>query len=167
MDKEWPVEIIRSERRRKSVSAKLKDGRIIIRAPQAISDEELEPIIANLKAKLLRKAQITPQTNQQLAARAQEMNRDYFDGKLRWHSIKYVTNQNTLYGSCTPSTGKIRLNDRLATMPEFVRDYVIMHEICHLVEANHSDRFWALVNRYPLTERARGYLMALSLEQIE
>jgi predicted metal-dependent hydrolase len=42
-----------------------------------------------------------------------------------------------------------------------VLDYVIVHELAHLEVAGHNDRFWQLVNRYPLTERARGYLIAV------
>ena len=42
-----------------------------------------------------------------------------------------------------------------------------MHELAHLIEANHGPRFWKVVNRYPRTERARGYLMAIGLEDLD
>lgn len=164
-EQDWPVEIVRSAKRKKSVSAEVKNGVLVIRAPAYTSDSELKPIIDNLKERLRRKLRRTPQSDDELEKRAQEMNKEFFNGELKWHSIRYVTNQTRCYGSCTPATGTIRLNDRLATMPAWVRDYVIMHEIAHLKEANHSKRFWALVNRYPLTERARGYLMALDMEE--
>ena len=102
-----------------------------------------------------------------LERRARELNRQYFGGKLRWKSVRWVSNQNTRNGSCTPSQGTIRISHRLAKMPAFVRDYVLVHELAHLVEANHGPRFWKLVNRYPRTERARGYLMAVGLEALE
>ncbi|MCK5922390.1 MAG: M48 family metallopeptidase, partial [Methylococcales bacterium] len=97
---------------------------------------------------------------------AQVLNKHYFGGKLRWQSVVYSQRQNKVYGSCQPASGRIRISHRLAAMPKFVRDYVLVHELAHLLEANHGARFWALVNRYPLTERARGYLMACDLEQL-
>jgi predicted metal-dependent hydrolase len=99
-----------------------------------------------------------------LARRAAELNRQYFGGKLKWREIRYVANQQRRYGSCTPVTGTIRISHRVATMPVWVRDYVIVHELAHLQEANHGPRFWRLVNRYPRVERARGYLICLGLE---
>ena len=162
---QWPVEVIRSHRRHKSVSAELKGGVIVVRAPAAMSDEELAPVIDKLRQRLQRRLKPVAQTDEALEKRAGELNRQYFGGKLRWRSIRYVKNQNKRFGSCTPSRGTIRLSQRLATMPPWVRDYVIVHELAHLQEANHSVRFWQLVNRYPLTERARGYLMAAGLEE--
>jgi predicted metal-dependent hydrolase len=162
---DWPIEIIRSEKRAKTVNAELKNGVLVIRAPAKMSDKELQPIIAKLQARLQKKVNAPPATEADLEKRAQELNKQYFNGRLRWQAITYVTNQNKRYGSCTPTRGTIRLNHRLAQMPTWVRDYVLMHELAHLLEGNHGPKFWRLVNRYPLTERARGYLMALDMEE--
>ena len=164
-NKEWPVEIIRSHKRRKTVSAELKQGVLVVRAPAKMSDAELTPIIKKLSQRLQKRKQASALSDDELEKLAQQLNRDYFNGRLQWQSIRYVTNQNSRYGSCTPATGKIRLNHRLAKMPKWVLTYVIMHEIAHLEEANHGPNFWALVNQYPLTERARGYLMAIDMEE--
>ena len=164
---DWPVRIIRSAQRRKTVSARLEDGVLIIRAPAAIRDDELATIIEGLKKRMIKRSRTAPQTDEALEKRARELNKKYFGGRLSWHSVRYVTNQNGRFGSCTPDNGTIRLSDRLATMPVWVRDYVLIHELAHLLEANHGPKFWKLVNRYPLTERARGYLMAVGLEAIE
>ena len=100
-----------------------------------------------------------------LMAQAQELNRRYFGGRLQVTSVRYVSNQNTRFGSCTPSSASIRLSQRLAKTPQWVRDYVLVHELAHLVEPNHSPRFWQLVHQYPRTERAIGFLMALGMTE--
>ena len=151
---DWPVKIIRSTKRKKSVSGKLQEGTLIIRAPSRMSDAELAPIIANLKKRLQKKLTPIAKTDDEAEQIAQQLNQQYFDGKLRWQSIRFVTNQNGRYGSCTPANGTIRLNHRLANMPNWVLTYVIMHELAHLLAANHGPNIWALVNRYPLAERA-------------
>ena len=163
--KPWPVKIMRSAKRKKTVSAELKNGELIVRAPARMSDRELAPIIEKLQKRLRKKTNRIPKTDEDLEAIAQQLNQTYFSGRLKWQSIRYVTNQNRRFGSCTPSLGTIRLSDRLASMPDWVLKYVIVHELAHLEEANHGPNFWALVNRYPLTERARGYLMAIGLEE--
>ena len=163
---DWPVEVVRSARRHKTVSAELQNGVLIVRAPAALDDAALAPMIEKFRRQLARQVRRSPQSDAALAARAQQLNVLYFNGRLRWQSIRYVSNQQKRFGSCTPATGTIRLSDRLATMPGWVRDYVIVHELAHLEEANHGRRFWQLVNRYPLTERARGYLMAIGLEEL-
>ena len=164
---DWPIEIIRSKKRRKTVSAELKQGTLVVRAPARMTEAELVPIIEKLKKRLAKRRRTAPATNEALEKRAQALNYQYFNGRLRWQSIRYVSNQNKRFGSCTPSQGTIRLSDRLVSMPQWVHDYVLMHELAHLEEANHGPRFWKLVNNYPLTERARGYLMAVGLEDLD
>ncbi|MGC8780069.1 MAG: M48 family metallopeptidase, partial [Anaerolineae bacterium] len=151
MNRDPQIRIVRSDRRRRTVSARLAEGGAVLEilAPAAATDAELAPIIENLKARVLRHAERQATADDDaLARRAAELNRRYFVGKLRWAEIRYVTNQQHRYGSCTPATGTIRISHRVATMPAWVRDYVIVHELAHLREANHSARFWKLVNRY-------------------
>lgn len=162
----WPVEILRSARRRKSVSAELKNGTLIVRAPATMSDADLQPVIDKLQQRLQKRLRPTAQSDEALQKQAQMLNTKYFNGRLRWRSIRYVTNQEKRLGSCTPTQGTIRISHHVATLPAWVRHYVLVHELAHLEEANHGPRFWELVNRYPLTERARGYLMALGLEEL-
>ncbi len=161
------IKVIRSARRRKTISARMEGDVMVVRAPAHISAKELNEAIEKLKTRIQRRQQAKELSDADLEQRAQELNRRYFGGKLRWRSIRWVTNQNKRFGSCTPSQGTIRISHRLAAMPPWVLDYVIVHELAHLVESNHGPRFWALVNRYPRTERARGYLMAVGLENEE
>jgi predicted metal-dependent hydrolase len=161
------VKIIRSEKRAKTVDARVVDGVFVVRAPAHIGDAELEPIVQRLLARYERRKAKAQLDDAVLARRARALNRQYFDGKLKWKSIKWVSNQNKVAGSCSAGKGTIRISHRLAEMPAFVRDYVIVHELAHLKEPNHSPRFWRLVNRYPKAERARGYLMAVGMEQVD
>ena len=101
-----------------------------------------------------------------LVKRAQELNKKNFDGRLDF-SIRFVTNQKTRFGSCTSADRTIRISDRVAKMPRFVQDYVLLHELTHLVYPNHSKRFWEKVNEYKYAERARGYLIAVGMSSDE
>jgi len=161
------VKIVRSPQRAKTVSARAVDGVFVVQAPAHMSDADLQPVVDKLLARWQRRQQKNSLDDDALERRAGELNRQYFGGKLQWQSVRWVSNQNSRHGSCTPSQGTIRISHRIAAMPAFVRDYVLVHELAHLLEANHGPRFWRLVNQYPRTERARGYLMAVGLEQVE
>ena len=159
--------MIRSDRRAKTVSARVVDGVLEVLAPSSISDEELRPIVERLQQRLDRRSKRRELDDADLARIADRLNREHFGGRLSWESLTWSTNQERRYGSCTPALRTIRISHRLAAMPAFVLEYVVMHELAHLVEANHGPRFWKLVNRYPRTERARGYLMAVGLEGLD
>jgi predicted metal-dependent hydrolase len=160
------ITVIRSPQRQRTVSLERVDGQYVLRAPVTLVGEQLHELAGRLVRRYTsRQRRRELNDDGSLRRRADELNREFFGGKLRLTSIRYVTNQRRRYGSCTPSRGTIRISDGVAALPAWVRDYVIVHELAHLQEANHGPNFWKLVNRYPLTERARGYLMALGLEE--
>ena len=75
-----------------------------------------------------------------------------------WYASLRVSSARTHWGSCSAS-GNIRINWRLVQAPNFVLDYVIAHELAHLLHANHSKQFWAETARlYPAWQRARTWL---------
>ncbi|HST06463.1 MAG TPA: M48 family metallopeptidase [Chloroflexia bacterium] len=167
MSDQPPIEIIRSPNRTRTASARMVGGTLVVRVPEGLPSSEERKLVESLTQRVLHKVQKAEGKLPDLARRARELNRLYFGGKLKLSEIKWVTNQHHRYGSCTPSTATIRISDRVARMPLWVLDYVLVHELAHLVEANHSRGFWALVARYPLTERARGYLIAVGMESEE
>jgi len=156
------VEVVRSAKRRKSVSARVVDGKIVVRMPQWMSKAQEAEYVAALVAKLERQQTAT---EVDLAKRAAELAARY--DLPRPQSIRWVSNQHHRWGSCTPSTGEIRISDRIAAFPTWVLDAVVVHELAHLVHLHHSPEFWELANRYPKTERAYGFLIAKQLTDDE
>lgn len=156
------IKILRSKKRRRTVSARLVKDILIVRAPESISESHLQKLVAEFKTKIERK-QLKEELNkdESLAQRAKEFNSQYFDNKLNISSIEYVTDQNSKFGCCNYRTGCIRISHRISAMPKWVRDYVIIHELAHLVVPDHSKAFWDIVNLYKLAERAKGYLIAV------
>jgi predicted metal-dependent hydrolase len=155
------VQIIRSSQRRKTVSARLVGDDIVVRVPADLSASEERKYVDELVERIQQKQRRRSLNHQRsLMERARLLNRVYFGGRLHFTSVEYVTNQNALFGSCSPGNGTIRISDRVARMPGWVQDYVLVHELAHLEQPNHSRAFWSLVKRYQKTERAIGYLIA-------
>ncbi|MDQ1676143.1 MAG: hypothetical protein QOC93_1287 [Actinomycetota bacterium] len=152
------VEVRRSRRRRRTVAAYQDGDRVVVLMParftQAEEAEWVERMVARLKARDRR----THRGDAGLAVRARELARRYLGGAVTPKSVRWVGNQGSRWGSCTPSDGTIRLSSRLQGMPPWVVDYVLLHELAHLAVPGHGPRFWALLEAYPRTERARGYL---------
>ena len=133
----------------------MNDGRIKVMVPAHLPEPEVQRVASEMSEKLLRKRS---SRTVDLADRAHRMARRL--GLPEPSSIDWSARQNTRWGSCTPASGVIRISDRLAAMPTWVLDYVIVHELAHLVVDGHGPAFDQLVDRYPLAERARGYLIA-------
>ena len=160
------VEVVRSPRRRKTITAERRGNRLVVRLPAGLTRSEERSWVERMVADVERRdLENRLNAGRSLERAAHRLNRRFFDGRLRWEAIRYVTNQRDRFGSCSPHNGTIRISGRVATMPGFVRDYVVVHELAHLLVADHSPRFWRLANRYPMAERARGYLMAIGMEE--
>lgn len=156
------VEVRRSTRRRSTVSAYREDGRTVVLIPARMTraDERywVEHMVARLQAQ---EARGRP-SDADLAQRARELSNRYLEGRAVPTSVRWANNQVNRWGSCTPIDGTIRLSTRLRGMPRYVVDYVLLHELSHLIVPDHSAAFWKLLEPYPRTERARGYLDGVS-----
>ena len=155
------IKIVRSRRRWRTVGARMVKDMLLIQAPAVLSQERLEKIVESFKLKFERKRIKTElDRKQDLVKIAARLNEKYFNNQLKINTIEYVTDQSRKFGCCRYGAANIRISHRIGLMPDWVRDYIVMHELAHLIEPNHSRAFWDIVYRYRLAERARGYLMA-------
>jgi len=156
------VEVRRSHRRRRTVSAYREGERTIVLVPARLSRAQEQELVDEMVARLAaRDARLRP-SDDELAARAQRLSVDYLDGRARPRSVRWAGNQQRRWGSCTVEDATIRLSTRLRGMPAYVVDYVLLHELAHLLQPGHDARFWALLAHYPELERAKGYLEGVS-----
>src|SRR5439155_15075650 len=159
------VEVRRSERRRRTVSAYRDGERVVVLIPGQFSRAEEREWVDRMLERLAARDERARRSDAELGARARRLVRRYLIEHAAAAvpaSIRWVSNQNGRWGSCTPADRTIRISDRIMDMPDWVVDYVLLHELVHLVVPSHSARFWSLVARYPRAERARGYLEGVS-----
>jgi predicted metal-dependent hydrolase len=152
------VEVRRSRRRRSTVAAYREDDRVVVMIPARMSRAEEQEWVATMLARLERSEKRRRPSDAALMRRAKELNAKYLDGAATPGTVRWVDNQNSRWGSCTPDDRAIRLSRRLEGMPSWVIDYVLVHELAHLLELGHTPRFWRLVDRFPKAERAKGVL---------
>jgi predicted metal-dependent hydrolase len=152
------IEVRRSRQRRRTVSAYREGGRTIVLIPARFSADEERSWVEAMILRLANGEKRRRPSDEQLWARASELSRRFLGGLARPVSIAWATNQNSRWGSCTPADGTIRISARVKGMPSWVLDYVILHELTHLLQPGHGAEFWSLLESYPRTERARGYL---------
>ena len=158
MNPQTAVEVRRSARRRRTVSAYRDGDRTVVLIPARMSRAEERRWVGLMLERLAAQESRRRPSDSDLLGRAKDLSGRYLGGRARPVSVRWVNNQMSRWGSCTPSDGSIRLSNRLRGMPAYVVDYVIVHELAHLLVPGHGAEFWALVSSYPKAERARGYL---------
>lgn len=156
------IEVRRSKRRRRTVSAYRDGDRIVVLIPASMSKRDEATWVADMVARLERSEKRRRPSDEQLMTRARRLNDDYLGGLATPASVRWVDNQRSRWGSCTPADRSIRLSARLQGMPGWVVDYVLLHELAHLLEPGHTEAFWAWVDRHPRAERAKGFLSGWS-----
>lgn len=152
------VEVRRSRRRTRTVSAYRRDGKVVVMIPARFTRAEEAEWVETMLARLERSEKRRKRSDTDLDHRAGELSAKYLQGKVAPSSVRWVSNMSSRWGSCTTTTGEIRLSDKLQPMPAWVVDYVLLHELAHLIEPSHNRHFWEWVDRYPRSQRAQGYL---------
>lgn len=156
------VVLRRSAKRRRTVSAFWENGNAVIAIPATLNHFEAASWARKMLPKLERPRTRARTSDADLIRRATELSRAYLGGKAVPASVRWVDNQRDRWGSTTPAHGTVRLSSALRGMPDWVVDYVLLHELAHLLVAGHGPDFWALLTSYPRTETAKAFLSGVS-----
>lgn len=156
------VEVRRSRRRTRTVSAFREGGRTVVAIPDRFTRTQEREWVRRMVTKMLDAERRRTPTDTGLERRAAELSDRYLGGRARPVSVAWSSRQGRRWGSCTPSQGTIRISTRLRGVPTWVLDYVLLHELVHLLQPGHGPEFWAELAAYPRTERARGFLEGLA-----
>ncbi|HEX2300404.1 MAG TPA: M48 family metallopeptidase [Pseudonocardiaceae bacterium] len=161
---ETRVEVRRSARRRRSVSAYRDGDLVVVMVPETMTAAEEQRWVAEMLRRLERAARRrrAPRSDAELLARCQELAAAYLGGRAQPRTVRWVPPMRTRWASCTPADQSIRISERLHEVPRWVLDYVLVHELAHLLVPGHGADFWELVRAYPRTERAIGFLQGMS-----
>lgn len=163
------VEVKRSKRAKRNVTAYRDNDKTVVTVPTRMAKRDIDAYVAELVNRLDDRDERSA-SQESLEQRARALSRKYLGQDLfETHKvpvkIRWVTNQNSRWGSCTPDEGSIRLSHRMQRMPSYVIDSVIVHELIHLLVTDHGPAFYELMNKFPQHEKAKAYLDGYSHAQ--
>lgn len=159
------IDVRRSRRRKRTVSARIEGDTVVVLMPAGLPRSQERRLISDMLGKLARSGRRrgTRASDAELMQRAKGLSREWLDGRAVPTSVRWVPAMTTRWASCTQASGEIRISEALRDVPPYVLDYVVLHELAHLVvPGGHPPEFWRVVRRFPRTERAMGYLEAYS-----
>ncbi|MFC7402004.1 M48 family metallopeptidase [Citricoccus sp. GCM10030269] len=157
-----PVRLVRSSRRTRTISASWRDGRIQVSVPMGLGSEGEREWARKMIQRVDSRQQRGQPSDQDLLDRARRLARQWLDGEVEPREVVWSTRQQRRWGSCTPTTGRIRISADVASMPGWVLDGVLVHELVHLKHGDHSAEFHALANRYPRQQESMAFLAGVS-----
>ena len=163
------VEVKRSKRAKRNVTAYRDNDKTVVTVPTRMAKRDIDAYVVELVNRLDEQDERNS-SQESLEQRARVLSKKYLGQDLfETHKvpvkIRWVTNQNSRWGSCTPAEGTIRLSHRMQRMPSYVIDSVIVHELIHLLVTDHGPAFYELMNKYPEHEKAKTYLDGYSHAQ--
>ena len=160
------VEIRASSRRKKTGNAHWSGSRIVVQIPARIRGRERREFVDELVERLLTQRPQNAAGDAALEERARVL-AGLYNNDVQPKSVRWVNNQQARWASCSPGSREIRVSSRLRQCPEWVIDAVLVHELAHLQEADHSPRFYEIANRHVRQDDSElfldGYALGLGL----
>lgn len=160
------IQIVKSKRRKRHIAAYREGGSIVISVPQRTTRAEIESLIPEMVAKVLKGEAKSRRSDRELETRARELLARYLPefherpASVTWRSMS------ERWGSCTTVDRTIRISERLQGAPDYVLNYVLVHELVHLRTAGHGPDFHELLARFEASERAEAFLEGYELGQM-
>ncbi len=154
------IVIHRSPRRKLTVEARVVGDELHAYLPADMSDAEERKWVSRMKQRL--RHRLSPDNADLVAyleVRARKLNDRYFGGELSWKAIKVTRARKWVFGSCDSGRKEIRVSEEIRHLPTWVQDYLLLHELAHLIVPDHGKKFWEVVRRYDKADRADGYLL--------